>query len=436
MSSGKKFDLAPEPQNSTYVVRAEIDEGRIDDLRSAKNVIGVYADVKVEPIITCGNSWAVGTDADVERLLCVPDMRNIRMDGNGVWLAIVDSGINLAHLTAHGRTITVDASRSWMKTAGWTPGMAPVDHGTMCAFDAAIAAPNATFLDIQISRRGERFEFDALLSDAVRAYSHLVNLMMVSRPFSGRSMVVSNSWGMFHPSWDEFKIRGPFNYADNLKHPFNRIVSALEVTGADILFAAGNCGSDCPDSRCEGVTTNAIYGANGHPSVLTIAGVDITNTRVGYSTQGPGRLSVNKPDLCGYTHFQGSGVNEIDGGTSAACPVVAGVVAAMRSMRPFQPRNPAASPAAMRALMRSTAIDRGGAGFDFDYGFGVVNGCALLRRLRNPRGIELTEGSGSGDNDLEQLLEVLRRAGYFDGQHRTGSGANTSKSGGCSCSDN
>jgi hypothetical protein len=56
---------------------------------------------------------------------------------------------------------------------------------------------------------------------------------------------------------------------------------------ARILFAAGNCRADCPDSRCQGVTSNAIYGANGHPQVLCVAGVDTTKQRVGYSTIGP-----------------------------------------------------------------------------------------------------------------------------------------------------
>jgi hypothetical protein len=41
-------------------------------------------------------------------------------------------------------------------------------------------------------------------------------------------------------------------------------------------------------------------------------------------------LSANKPDLAAYTHFEGSHVYPEDGGTSAACPVAAGVIAALR----------------------------------------------------------------------------------------------------------
>ncbi len=490
--SGEKFDLALDPEKSTYIVRAEVDEGKIQDLSGNKLVVGVYADVEIQPTqfspIICPGSPPMGTDADVERLLCVPQMHRIRMDGAGVLIAIVDSGINLAYLATRGKTLTLDAARSWVPSAGMVPGSAPVGHGTMCAFDAAIAAPRATFLDIQLLRSSATgpTPMSGVLSDAVRAYSHLCNIMIAPRrPGENRSMVVNNSWGMFHPSWD-FPVGNPGNYSDNPNHPFNRIVSALERVGADILFAAGNCGSNCPDGRCGGVTANAIYGANGHPSVLTIAGVDVSKARVGYSTQGPGRLSRNKPDLCGYTHFQGSGVYAADGGTSAATPVVAGVVAAVRTKRPYEPGNPAASPATMRALMRSTAEDLGAAGFDFDHGFGVVGGCGLYRRFRpimppidicrrypwlcvprpipvdickrfpeicrgiprplippgpGPRPLPERIGSTADldiraleDTDLGELIEAMWQAGYYDGQQAAGGeGAKPIGSGGCGC---
>lgn len=455
--SGEKFDLAPEPAESTYIVRAEVDEEKITDLADNKSVVGVYADVEIQPAIICPGSPPMGTDADVERLLCVSQMHRIRMDGSGVLIAIVDTGFNLNYLTAHGKPITLDVARSWVPRAGLVPGEAPVSHGTMCAFDAAIAAPKATFLDIQLLRSSATgpTPMSGVLSDAVRAYHHLWLVMTTPRrPGEHRSLVVNNSWGMFHPSWD-FPVGDPGNYSDNPNHPFNRFVGVLERAGADILFAAGNCGSNCPDGRCQGVTANAIYGANGHPSVLTIAGVDVTKTRVGYSSQGPGRLSRNKPDLCGYTHFQGSGVYSADGGTSAATPVVAGVVAAVRTKLPYAPGHPPASPAAVRALMRSTAEDLGAAGFDFDHGFGVVGGCKLYRRFRpsippidickrypwlcrpRPTPTDISSrypwlfGPAAGmmrdsamemleDTDLGELLQAVWEAGYYDGQQAVG----------------
>jgi subtilisin family serine protease len=214
-----------------------------------------------------------------------------------------------------------------------------------------------------------------LLSDAVLAYSKLLQVL-TAMPAATRAMVVTNSWGMFSPQWD-FPPGAPGNYSDNPSHPFNIIVASLEDAGADILFAAGNCGRDCPDGRCQFGAAPPISGANSHPRVLSIAGVDVKKARVGYSSQGPGRLDKNKPDLAAYTHFVGSGVYPEDGGTSAACPVAAGVVAAVRSKRSAT----SLSPAALRSLIMKTAQDLGPKGFDYDYGWGVIDTAALLAAL-------------------------------------------------------
>jgi hypothetical protein len=56
---------------------------------------------------------------------------------------------------------------------------------------------------------------------------------------------------------------------------------------------------------------------------------------------------------------------------------VAGVVAAVRSKRPFQPGVASTSPAAIRQLFQTTALDRGAPGWDIEYGYGIVNSCRL-----------------------------------------------------------
>jgi len=379
-----ELDFESMPLEDTYIVRGQIEEKDADKVTKQKGVIGVYSDVQIQPQTICPGSPALGTDATVETRLCVDQLHRYGADGSGVLVAIVDSGINMAHINSKGKTPTFDATRSWVPRQGLVAGSLPVGHGTMCAFDACIAAPKCTLLDIallQTNASGPTV-MSGFLSDAVRAYAHLVRVMTAPRrPGENRSLVVNNSWGMFHPSWD-FPVGDPGNYSDNPNHPFNRIVATLARTGADILFAAGNCGSDCPDGRCQGVTSNAIYGANSHSQVLSVAGVDTSKQRVGYSSQGPGRLTRNKPDLAGYTHFLGSGVYAADGGTSAATPVVAGVLAAVRTKRPYIPGNPSRSPSAMRSLLTTTAQDLGLSGYDFDHGHGVVNGCELARQLR------------------------------------------------------
>ncbi len=378
------------PVKMSYLMRADVPEAKAEEAAKAlmkkPGVKGVYADVAIQPQLICPGSPPMGTHNDVERLLCTPALHRAGADGSGVLVAIVDSGINMAHLNARGKTPNFDAARSWVPQAGLTPGSLPVGHGTMCAFDVCIAAPKCTLLDIallQTTASGPTV-MAGFLSDAVRAYAHLINVMRAPRrPGESRSLVVNNSWGMFHPSWD-FPVGHPGNYSDNPNHPFNRIVATLAGHGADILFAAGNCGSDCPDGRCNGVTSRAIYGANSHRNVTCVAGVDTSKTRVGYSSKGPGRLVRSKPDISGYTHFSGSGVYAADGGTSAACPVVAGVFAAIRTKRPYVSGNASRTPDAIRSLVTSTAQDLGASGYDLEHGYGVVNGCAISTRLRPP----------------------------------------------------
>jgi subtilisin family serine protease len=367
-------------------MRASVLQDRLDDFlthtNGLPNVVGVFADPKIQAIQASCPSGPVGTDIDVARLLMVEGLGRRGMDGTGVRVAVVDTGINLRYLNSHGKTPEFDSDLSWGPLGGQPLGSMPVSHGTMCAYDICIAAPRCTLADLAVltSNTQGGSTMDGLLSDAVRAYGMLLSyLTRGPQPFAGdhvpRTLVINNSWGMFHSSWD-FPVGNPQNYSDNPEHPFNIQVGTLEAAGADILFAAGNYGADCPDLRCQGLTNAGIFGANSSPSVTCVAGVVLSKQRVGYSTQGPGRLDPQKPDLACYTHFAGSGVYSADGGTSAATPVLAGVVAAIRRLYPSS----ALPPADLRDLLRNTAEKQGG-GFNYDYGHGVIDVGALLSAL-------------------------------------------------------
>jgi subtilisin family serine protease len=377
-----------EGEPATHVVRAAVSEDAVPQLleraEEDPNVVGVFADPRIEPIEAVCPSGPVGTDRDVERLLMVDELRRRGMDGTGVKVAVVDSGVNLDYLRIRGKAPAFDAGLSWGPLAGQRPGAMPVDHGTMCAYDICIAAPACTIVDhaLLTSRTPGGSAMDGLLSDAVQSYGLLLSyLTKAPQPFAGdeqpRTLVVNNSWGMFHPSWD-FPVGSPQNYSDNPEHPFNIIVETLEAAGADILFAAGNCGAECPDRRCQGVTDAGISGANSSSAVTCVAGVVVSNKRrIGYSTMGPGRLERNKPDIASITHFAGSGVYAADGGTSAATPVATGVVAAIRRLYPAN----VLPPARLRELLRQSAEDQGEEDFDYEYGYGVINVEGLLDKL-------------------------------------------------------
>ncbi|TMR09374.1 S8 family peptidase [Nonomuraea turkmeniaca] len=387
LSLNQPLDFSLAAEDASVLVRGTISDdelaSRVTLLPALRpDVVGIFADPVIESTPTCGGDPPVGDWHDVERLLNVAGLQAEGLDGTGVALAVLDTGVNAAHTARQlGRGVTLDADRCWSPSGvAGKPGEFEVDHGTMCAFDALIAAPQASLIDIPLllSTRPGGSALDGLLSDAVSAFAHLRNVLD-AQPAASRALVVSNSWGSFSPEWD-FPVGHPGNYSDSAAHPFNLMVAALDRAGADVLFAAGNCGQECPDGRCV-YPSRPIVGANSHPKALSIGGIDVNGDRVGYSSQGPGRLTARKPDVCGYTHFLGSaafGKGEPDSGTSAATPVVAGLVAAVRTQWPAA----RLSPAQLRALLRRSAEDRSEVGFDYDYGYGVVDPAGIMASLQ------------------------------------------------------
>lgn len=372
-------------------------EGSLEDPPLEIGGYTVYSDPQIEPLLTCGADAPVGTAADVASLLDTGGLFALGMDGSGVAIGIVDTGINLAHLTTVlGWTPTLDAGNSWTPPGATTaPGDWPVHHGTMCAFDALIAAPNATLIDIPVlsaSLPGSGSVMSATLSAALMAYSSVLASWTSGLGFSDlsqyRGLVLSNSWGIFHPSWD-FPAGHPGRYCDNPGHPFMLQLETMARAGIDVVFAAGNCGADCPDGRCQGRTTEAIMGASASIDVLSVAGCDTTEERVGYSSQGPSIAGIppgTKPDITGYTHFAGSeafGPGSADTGTSAACPVVAGCIAALRTQ--ISPLG-AATPYMIYDHLRQNAAVKipFAPGWNADYGYGIIRPVAVAQLFFPP----------------------------------------------------
>jgi hypothetical protein len=376
---------APSPvpaSPSAYVVRGFIESSDLQKVTQACELstgeTRLFSDPDIGLMQTCGGDPPVGHDGDVRRLLQAGRLRQLGMYGHNVGIVIIDNGINLSHLHSRGIPARLDIWNSHSPATHILPGTFPVEHGTMCAYEALLMAPSATLLDFAVLRtpRSGGSVMDGTLSEAVLAYGKLLKLMLL--PDEERlyhSLVVNNSWGMFHPSWD-FPPTHPGRYADNSSHPFNVIVGSLAQAGVDILFAAGNCGPTCPDRRCQGQTTNTITGANSHADVLTVGGVDINDALAGYSSQGPGALKNDKPDFVTYTHFSGSeafGRGTPDSGTSAACPVAAGVVAALRSQRPYGRTN-GRTPGVVQNFLRQHATRRGSGatGWQSNDGYGIL----------------------------------------------------------------
>lgn len=366
------FNYASTGPISSYAVRSEFDnEDAIERLLydRRQEVVGVFADPTISTFATpyCGSA-PVGNDKDVARKLGVAALGQFGLTGRQVRVAVVDTGIDGSRIPVSG---------GWAPAPGYVPGSTPPGHGTMCAYDVRIAAPDARILDYALLQ-SQGPTWTAFLSDAIAAFANLIDLITTEPG----PLVVNNSWGMFDRSEDA-PIGSPENYSANLDHPFNQIVGSLVAAGADVFFAAGNCGSNCPDGRCGAGDIGpgaSIHGANSHPDVITVAAATVTDRRLGYSSQGPGGLYNRKPDLAAFSHFRGSGVYLADGGTSAATPVAAGVAAALRQKISIKKLGPLQ----LKGLLQRTSRDLEGNGWDYDMGYGVIDAAAALKTLGLP----------------------------------------------------
>jgi hypothetical protein len=345
--------------------------------------VPLFSDPFVGSHLTCGRTPAIGSIEDVREKLNVDTLAAYGLNGSNVAVALVDIGIYLPYLTKKlGPTPRLDVSNSW--TPNWLtsrPGRHRIGHGTMCAYDVLISAPKATLLDFAalLGRSPGDHSVGTTIGTVSQAYFKLLwiwaiipQLSHIRPPYNG--LVINNSWTIFHPCWEDFPRNHPGRYIDNPNHPFHYLVAVLAEVGADIVFAAGNCGAQCPSPVCLHRSAGSIMGASAYPEVLTIAGCDTRDKRVGYSSQGPSiaGLPPEKPDLTAYTHFLGSeveGRGRPDAGTSAACPVAAGCIAALRT-KASPDRVP---PSSLFAELKSSARQTSGAGWNRDYGFGIID---------------------------------------------------------------
>ncbi len=223
--------------------------------------------------------------------------------------------------------------------------------------------------------------------------------------------MVTSSWGIADPSWDP-NAGLPSGYIDNPQHPFNILVAALANARADVLFAAGNCGKECPAAECNGKTSGSIMGANSLQSVLTLGTCDVNDTLLSYSSLGPSipNMYQTKPDLVAYAHFLGSqanGPNTPDIGTSTASPVAASCVAAIRTK---WPATTLSSADLFTALRDHSRRPQGQPGWTPDIGYGIINPLATVQSLltfRKEWALVMVFSNGAPTLDLESAAYQL-----------------------------
>lgn len=306
------------------------------------------------PPTDCDPGVAKGTIADVARYLACHRLWAKGIRGGGVAVGIVDTGVD--------KTKVPNVVDGWSPNPSIPWGVDGGSHGSMTATDALGMAPDAQIYDIGLLK--SQGSISGLLSDAIAGYQWALNKYKAT----GKPQLLSNSWGMYQKAWAP-------DYATDPNHPFTRKVVEVINAGMIVTFAAGNCGQVCPSGRCSGDVGpgRSIWGANGHPRVMTIGAANIKEEWIGYSSQGPAALDPKKPDFVAPSHFKG--FTSSDNGTSAANPVCAGVLALLRGHDPKLRQD-----AAKKAL-QETAKDLCGQGWDQHSGYGMINAERAFNKL-------------------------------------------------------
>ena len=308
-------------------------------------------------------------------------------EGEGIVIAVIDSGVDLHHeeLSSPGKVL---APHSLTRPRSDDPRPADGEnHGTACSGVACAdgvrgasgVAPKARLMPLRmVSGLGSQDEADAF----VWAADHGAD-------------VISCSWGPVDGDW-----------ADPHDPVHHRVVPLPDSTRLAIEYALaqGRDGMGCPISWAAG-NGNEDVGNDGYASyekVITVAACNDAGKRSAYSDHGdavwccfpsddgersstPGIWTIDRSGRDGYNQGDpslgdpaGNYTNSF-GGTSSACPGVAGVIALVLA------RNPSLGWQQVKDLLRESCdrIDEAGGDYGVDghsprYGYGRVNARAAV----------------------------------------------------------
>jgi serine protease AprX len=283
--------------------------------------------------------------------------RTFGLRGNGVRVAVLDSGVDANHPALAGRVVEqFDHANE--------PVNIPGDHGTHVA--GTIASTDAVF-------RGVADEADIINIKVLTAagFGQPQNVIDGLDRAVRRNAQVANlslGWSEIFHGW----------VCDNANCPLCQAADNAVGLGVAVVVAAGNEGTAAGPGQFN------IRHPGAARRVITVGAVDKAKELASFSSIGPGsgRLSpmspirITKPDVAGpgvniMSSVTGGGFAAFNG-TSMASPHVAGVAALV-----FE-RRPGMRPAVLKKLLEETSEDLQFA--PNQIGYGLVNAMGALAR--------------------------------------------------------
>jgi subtilisin family serine protease len=317
-----------------------------------------------------GHTGQVDCDVDA------PEAWAITTGSPNIKIAVIDDGLE-------GHEDFNDANGNSRLLTGYTPAnngngtpKSSGKHGVPCAGIITAShnnlgvkglAPDSKFFSVNIFYGGES------TSDLAAAFNWSVN---------NGADVISNSWGYSSCSLNFSVLTNAINNAAN---------NGRNGLGCAIVFASGNNNFSC-----------VTYPGN-LDSVIAVGAVTNKGVRSYYSNYGAdldvvapsnGAAGVRSTDRMGSAGYTSSNYTSSFGGTSAACPAVAGVAALTLAA------NPNLTSSTVRSIISTTADDMGPTGPDSQYGNGRANAHQAV--LCAQAGGNCTGGGGGGGGGTSQ----------------------------------
>ena len=295
----------------------------------------------------------------------------LHYNGNGVAISLADDGEVGPHIDFQGRITQLMNSG-----AGGT-------HGDMTS-GIAVGAGN---LDPTI--RG--------MADGARIYIHDIGAGSVGYDHIYQAPHYLDSLGAIITSTSYSQGCNDYNA---ISQTGDQIVN--DNPSLTLVFSAGNnAQGDCgygAGTPWGTITGGFKIGKN----VIAVGNLDAYEVIDPSSSHGPADDGRVKPDICANGRDQLStdenNTYQVGGGTSAACPSVAGTTAQLyQAYRELNSGSDPESPL-IKATLLNTAEDIGNDGPDYSYGYGRINARRALQTLANRTYVLDSVGQGSSRN--------------------------------------
>jgi len=251
--------------------------------------------------------------------------------GNGVTVAILDTGVDAAHPDLAGQLVS-----GWNMFDNNADTTDVYGHGTMVAGVVGAASDNvigvssfawqAKIMPVRISGLDGMASISTIANGLVWAADHGARVANISYAVSGYATVQISA-----------------QYMKN--------------KGGVTVVSAGNSGS--------------LDSSVANDTMISVSATDSNDVVTSWSTYGP-FVDVSAPGAGIWTTTRGGGYSAVSG-TSFSSPATAGTVTMMMAA------NPKLGPVDVGNLLKSTAVDLGTFGWDQYYGYGRVNTFAAVQ---------------------------------------------------------